>query len=50
MEIINRVHAHTTFSAKERLWAQDEFVEFDKSLNTAIQTICQALSLVESPT
>ena len=28
---------------KERLWAQDEFVEFDKSLNTAIQKIRQAL-------
>ena len=28
---------------KERLWAEDEFVEFDKSLNTAIQKIRQAL-------
>ena len=28
---------------KERLWAQDEFVEFDKSLNTAVQKIRQAL-------
>ena len=28
---------------KDRLWAQDEFVEFDKSLNTAIQKIRQAL-------
>ncbi len=29
---------------KERLWAQDEFVEFDKSLNTAVQKIRQALN------
>jgi Tol biopolymer transport system component/DNA-binding winged helix-turn-helix (wHTH) protein len=28
---------------KERLWAQDEFVEFDKSLNTSVQKIRQAL-------
>jgi Tol biopolymer transport system component/DNA-binding winged helix-turn-helix (wHTH) protein len=28
---------------KDRLWAQDEFVEFDKSLNTAVQKIRQAL-------
>ncbi len=28
---------------KERLWAEDEFVEFDKSLNTAVQKIRQAL-------
>ena len=28
---------------KERLWAQDEFVEFDKSLNTAVQKIRDAL-------
>ena len=28
---------------KERLWAQDEFVEFDKSLNTAVQKIRQVL-------
>ncbi len=28
---------------KERLWPEDEFVEFDKSLNTAIQKIRQAL-------
>ena len=29
---------------KQRLWADDEFVEFDKSLNTAVQKIRQALS------
>ena len=35
---------------KGRLWAQDEFVEFDKSLNTAIQKIRQALGdSAESP-
>lgn len=35
---------------KDRLWAQDEFVEFDKSLNTAIQKIRQALGdSAESP-
>ena len=35
---------------KERLWAQDEFVEFDKSLNTAVQKIRQALGdSAESP-
>ena len=35
---------------KDRLWAQDEFVEFDKSLNTAVQKIRQALSdSAESP-
>jgi DNA-binding winged helix-turn-helix (wHTH) protein len=35
---------------KERLWAQDEFVEFDKSLNTAVQKIRLALSeSAESP-
>ncbi len=28
---------------KDRLWAQDEFVEFDKSLNTAVQKIRAAL-------
>ena len=28
---------------KDRLWAQDEFVEFDKSLNTAVQKIREAL-------
>ena len=28
---------------KERLWAQNEFVEFDKSLSTAVQKIRQAL-------
>ncbi len=28
---------------KERLWADDEFVEFDKSLNTAVQKIRQTL-------
>ena len=28
---------------KDRLWAQDELVEFDKSLNTAVQKIRQAL-------
>ena len=28
---------------KDRLWAQDEFVEFDKSLNTAVQKIRDAL-------
>ncbi len=28
---------------RERLWAKDEFVEFDASLNTAIQRIRQAL-------
>lgn len=28
---------------KERLWAEDEFVEFDKSLNTSVQKIRQAL-------
>ena len=28
---------------KDRLWAQDEFVEFDKSLNTTIQKIRQTL-------
>ena len=28
---------------KDRLWAKDEFVEFDKSLNTAVQKIRQAL-------
>ena len=30
---------------KERLWAEDEFVEFDKSLNTAVQKIRQALGI-----
>ena len=30
---------------KERLWAEDEFGEFDKSLNTAIQKIRQALGI-----
>ena len=35
---------------KDRLWAQDEFVEFDKSLNTAIQKIRQGLGdLAENP-
>ena len=35
---------------KDRLWAQDEFVEFDKSLNTAVQKIRQALDdSAESP-
>ena len=35
---------------KDRLWAQDEFVEFDKSLNTAVQKIRQALGdSAESP-
>ncbi len=35
---------------KERLWAEDEFVEFDKSLNTAVQKIRQALGdSAESP-
>lgn len=35
---------------KDRLWANDEFVEFDKSLNTAIQKIRQALGdSAESP-
>ena len=29
---------------RDRLWADDEFVEFDKSLNTAVQKIRQALS------
>ena len=33
----------TRDTLKERLWADDEFVEFDKSLNTAIQKIRQAL-------
>ena len=28
---------------KDRLWAEDEFVEFDKSLNTSVQKIRQAL-------
>ena len=28
---------------KERLWSDDDFVEFDKSLNTAIQKVRQAL-------
>ena len=28
---------------KDRLWAPDEFVEFDKSLNTAVQKIRDAL-------
>lgn len=35
---------------KDRLWAEDEFVEFDKSLNTAIQKIRQTLGdSAESP-
>ena len=35
---------------KNRLWAEDEFVEFDKSLNTSIQKIRQALGdSAESP-
>ncbi len=36
-EIVTREHL------KERLWAEDEFVEFDKSLNTSVQKIRQAL-------
>jgi len=35
---------------KELLWTEDEFVEFDKSLNTAVQKIRQALGdSAESP-
>ena len=35
---------------KDRLWAHDEFVEFDKSVNTAVQKIRQALGdSAESP-
>ena len=40
----------TRDALKDRLWADDEFVEFDKSLNTAIQKIRQALGdSAESP-